>query len=208
MSAIDDNKNKQSIDEASQAAELGMETAGLQRHKANQARMEPSARKGQHNFKEEILQTVVDELDVILKDVVNRKGGPDPQWLLTFTKIDSESGERVWKYDMYIMADAAISEAVDGHFKEWSEQYMQEQIGKAIYGLLFEFIVRDRRAGNVLLSKLIDKDLLALDKQLIMASGDHETRREIRSEKWRNGASKRIGAKVITYTMQCHFTKR
>ena len=28
MSAIDDNKNKQSIDEASQAAELGMETAG------------------------------------------------------------------------------------------------------------------------------------------------------------------------------------
>ena len=86
---------------------------------------------------------------------------------------------------MYIMADA-ISEAVDGHLKSGRAIHAGAD-WQAIYGLLFEFIVRDRRAGNVLLSKLIDKDLLALDKQLIMASGDHETRREIlfrKMEKW------------------------
>lgn len=188
MSNIDDNNiNKQNIDELNQATELAMETAGLKRHKKNQERMEPSARKGQHGFKEEILQTVLDELDVILKDTVNRKGGPDPQWLKTFAKEDKETGEVIWKYDMYAMADAAISEAVDGHYKEWSEQYMQEQIGKAIYGLLFEFVVRNRRAGHQLLEKVLDKEFEKLDKQLIMSSGNHETRREIlfrKMEKW------------------------
>ena len=188
MSNIDDNNiNKQNIDELNQASELAMETAGRKRHKKNQERMEPSARKGQHTFKEEILQTVLDELDVILKDTVNRKGGPAPAWLNTFTKQDKETGEIVWKYNMYAMADAAISEAVDGHYKDWSEQYTQEQIGKAIYGLLFEFVVRNRRAGHQLLEKVLDKEFEKLDKQLIMSSGNHETRREIlfrKMEKW------------------------
>jgi len=179
MSNIDDNQNKINIDDLNTEAELAMDAQGSKRSRKNRERLDLSATPVAHAFKEEILQAVLDEMDVIKRDVENRKGGAVPGWFKTLTKIDKETGKPEWRYNMYAMCDAAISEAIDGYHKQYSEQYMQEQMGRAIYALIFEFVVYDRRAGDAILTKLVSDEFAKLDRQLIMASSSHETRREI-----------------------------